>query len=78
MNIHLLEDLRAAALRQMSSEELRSLGTRQVVYLRSGMRNGELAFVVYSADGTPLIVVDAVETALEMVSEQGLGFVAIH
>jgi hypothetical protein len=71
-------DQRTAALRRMTAEQLLQLGTRQVVYLKAGMRNGELAFVLYGADGKPLVMVDTVETALEMAAENGLGFVAIH
>jgi hypothetical protein len=71
-------DRRSAALRQMSAEQFLHLGTRHVVYLRSGMRDGELVFVLYGADGTPLVMVDAVETAVEMAAEHGLGLAAIH
>ena len=67
-----------AALRHMTVEQLLHLGTLQVVYLKSGMRDGEPAFVVYGADGIPLVVVDDVATAVEMVTEHGLGFVTVH
>jgi hypothetical protein len=71
-------DQKTAALRQMSVKQLLHLGTRQVAYLKSGMRNGELLFMVYRADGTPLVMVDAVQTAVEMAAQRGLGFVAVH
>ena len=71
-------DQKTAALRQMSVEQLLHLGTRQVAYLKSGIRNGELLFMVYRADGTPLVMVDAVQTAVEMAAQHGLGFVAVH
>ena len=71
-------DQTIAALRHITAEQLRHLGTRQVVYLKSGLRDGEQAFAVFGADGTPLVVVDAVETAVEMVAEHGLGFVTVH
>jgi hypothetical protein len=72
------EDLTAAALRKMTSEQLRHLGARQVVYLKAGMRDGELAFVLYGADGIPILTVDTVDAAVETVAEHGLGFVAVH
>jgi hypothetical protein len=53
-------DQTTAALRQITPEQLLHLGTHQVVYLRAGMRDGELAFVLYRANGTPLVVVDDV------------------
>ncbi|MGA8192789.1 MAG: DUF1150 domain-containing protein [Acetobacteraceae bacterium] len=71
-------DQTTATLREMTAEQLRNLGARQVVYLKAGMHDGELAFVLYGADGTRLVTVDTVDTAVEMVAEQGLGFVAVH
>ena len=68
----------AAALRRMTAEQLRQLGARKVVYLKAGIRDGELAFVLYGADGIALAAVDTVDTAVEMVAEYGLGFVAVH
>ena len=67
-----------AALRQMTMEQLLHLGTHQVVYLKAGMHDGEQAFLLYGADGTPLVMVDTVEAAAEMAAEYGLGFVAVH
>jgi hypothetical protein len=62
----------------MTIEQLLQLGTRQVVYLKAGMRDGAMAFVLYRADGIPLIAVDDMETAMEMVAENGLRFATIH
>jgi hypothetical protein len=71
-------DQRIGQLRQMSTEQLRQLGTLQVVYLRSGIRDGELVFVLFGADGVPFVMVDAVETAVQVAAEHGLAFVSIH
>jgi len=62
----------------MTVEQLLQLGTRQVVYLKAGLHDGEVAFVLYRADGIPLIAVDDVETAVEMVAEKGRSFATIH
>ena len=67
-----------ARLRHITAEQLRHLGTRQVVYLKAGTRDGEQAFGVFGADGTPLVVVDDLETAVEMVAKHGLDFVTLH
>jgi hypothetical protein len=67
-----------ASLRHITEEQLLRLGTRKVVYLKTGICDGKPAFVLYSADGTALVVVDSVETAAEMVARHGLGFVALH
>ena len=71
-------DLTTTTLRKMTIEQLRHLGTRQVVYLRSGICDGEQAFAVYGADGIPLVVVDDVDTAVALAAERGFGFVAVH
>ena len=71
-------DTRTAALREMSVEQLLCLGTRQVVYLKSGLLDGEQVFVLYGADGSPIVTVEAVETAVEMTAELGLDFVTVH
>jgi hypothetical protein len=57
---------------------LLQLGTRQVVYLKAGMHDGEMAFVLYRADWIPLVAVDDVETAMELAAESGLRFATIH
>jgi hypothetical protein len=71
-------DQTIAALRHITAEQLRHLGACQVVYLKAGTCDGEQAFAVFGADGTPLVVVDAVEAAVEIVTEHGLSFVAVH
>jgi hypothetical protein len=71
-------DQMIARLRHITAEQLRHLGARQVVYLKAGTRDGEQAFVVFGADGTPLVVVDNLETAAAMVARHGLDFVTLH
>jgi hypothetical protein len=88
MNIHPMDDpsenltdfcdQRIAEMRHITAEQLRHLGTDQVVYLKAGTCDGEQAFAVFGADGTPLAVVDAVETAVMMVVQHGLDFVTLH
>ena len=72
------EDPTINALRLMTTEQLLHLGERQVVYLKGTMCDGEMRFVLFRADGTPLALTDAVETAVEMATERGLAFIAIH
>ena len=79
MNGHPISDKwLITALRQTTVEQLLQLGTRQVVYLRAGMRDGKLGFMLYGADGLPLALVDDVETAVEMVVENGLCFATVN
>jgi hypothetical protein len=68
----------AQDVRNMTSAQLRHLGVHSVVYLRSGMLNGEVAYAIHAADGTPMAVVEDVDTAVELVCEHGMAFAAVH
>jgi hypothetical protein len=71
-------DPTAEDVRHMSSAQLRRLGVPSVVYLRSGTLNGEVAYAIHAADGTPMAVVEDVDTAVELVCEHGMAFAAVH
>ena len=71
-------DQRTAALRQMTAEQFLHFGERHVVYMKSGMCDGEMLFVLFAADGAPLVAAGDVESALDMAAERGLTFVAVH
>ena len=67
-----------SVLRWMTSEQLLDLGMHQVVYLKSGICEGKMLFVLFGANGTPVIAADNVDAAVETAIEQGLSFVAVH
>ena len=62
----------------MTAEQLQHLGTRQVVYLSAGTCDDEIVFVIHGADGTPIVMVEDLKTAIAMVAEHGLIVVAVH
>jgi hypothetical protein len=62
----------------MTADQLRDLGTHQLVYLRAGMCESKRLLVLYGADGEPLTTADDVETAVEIAAEQGLKFISVH
>ena len=64
-----------SALPQLTSEQLLNLGMNQVVYLQSGMCQGEMLFVVFDADGMPVIAADDVDVVVKSAIEHGLSFV---
>jgi hypothetical protein len=64
--------------RRMTTVQLRQLGVPTLVYLRSGLLNGELAYAIHAADGTTIAVVEDIDVAVELVSERGMAFVAVH
>ena len=67
-----------SVLRWMTAEQLLDLGMNQVVYLKSGICEGKMLFVLFGANGTPVIAADNVDAAVETAIEQGLSFVAVH
>jgi hypothetical protein len=67
-----------SALRRMTCERLLHLGMSQVVYLKSGMCDGEMLFMLYNADGTPIVATDDVVVAIEAAADRGLNFVNLH
>jgi hypothetical protein len=69
---------RRATLRQMSAEQLRHLGMRQVAYLKYGRRNNLPVFLLYGADGIALMALDTFDQACEAAVEHGLDFVTVH
>ena len=61
-----------AHARRMTSEQLLDLGMNQVVYLKSGICEGKMLFVLFGANGTPVIAADNVDAAVETAIRQGL------
>jgi hypothetical protein len=68
----------AGHAREMTVEQLLCLGNDKVVYLKSTVFGGGLAFMIYSADGIPLEVVDGLETAVARAEDSGFSFVRVH
>jgi hypothetical protein len=62
----------------MTCAELRRLGMPQMVYLRCGLVDGQPAYAIHAADGTPMAIVEDMEVAIELVSEHDMTFVAVH
>jgi hypothetical protein len=67
-----------AALRRMSTAQLRDLGMRQVAYLKYGRRNSVPVFLLYGADGIALMAVDTFDEAREAAVAHGLDFVTVQ
>ena len=83
MELHPLNDIHGQATdsrsaRWMTSEQLLDLGMNQVVYLKSGMCDGKMVFVLFGADGMPAVVVENVTAAVRTAIEKVLAFVAVH
>jgi hypothetical protein len=68
----------ANALLDMTPEQLLYYGTSRMVYLKTGMYDGERAFVIYDADGRPLEAVEDIEDVWDRIAERGLGLATVH
>ena len=62
----------------MSDQQLLRLGCQRWFYVRAGIHDGEVRFVLIGADGQPIGYAGDVESAFEMAAERGLEFVAVH
>jgi hypothetical protein len=69
---------RKTPLRQITAEQLRYLGAHQVAYVRIGACDGELGFLLFDADGTPLGIASTTDALVDAAAERGLSVVAIH
>lgn len=58
--------------RDMTGQELLTLGLSHVAYCRSVIQNGNLVIAIHAADGTPMAIVDDEESALEAIFEHEL------
>ena len=72
-------DQQTAALRQMTVDQLLGLRDRPRWSTCEPFRcDGERLFVLYGADGVPLVTADDVETVVEIAAEHGLAFVSVQ
>jgi hypothetical protein len=76
--MQVITDSGTHTLRQMTAEQLLQLGRHHVVYLKSGMRGGMRIFMLYGANGSPLMAFDTVAEAVETVDANGFSFAAVH
>jgi hypothetical protein len=76
--VSLVGEPRFGGPRQMTPEQLLHLGCRRLFYVRAGMCDGAVRFVLFGADGRPLAETDNVEAAFELAAERGLEFVSVH
>jgi hypothetical protein len=64
--------------RRMTRGELLQLGLPRLVYLRCGTVDGHPAYALHAADGTAMAVVEDLEVAIELASENDMMFVSVH
>lgn len=67
-----------ADARRMTSAQLRQLCMPRVVYLRCQTFDGQTACAIHAADGTAMAVVEDIEVASELASDNDMTLVSVH
>jgi hypothetical protein len=62
----------------MTAEQLLNLGKPRAAYVRASARDHELIFVLYAADGVPIISAPSIDEAAEAASELGINVITVH
>ncbi len=67
-----------AAIRAMSAKQLAQLGLSQLAYVRPVMMDGERAYAIHGADGTPVALAADLDLAEAAIEQQDLVQVPVH
>lgn len=65
-------------LKGLSTQDFLNFGIQQIAYIRPVTLQGSEAYAVHAADGTPLSVMDTLDSALMAVKQNDLEAVVLH
>ena len=65
-------------LRDISAQDFLALGKEQVAYVRPVEVDGRKAFAVHAADGTPMIVLESYNSAMNLLVREDMVPVTLH
>jgi hypothetical protein len=65
-------------IRHLSTEELARLGMQQIAYVKPVMMNGEPAFSIHAADGTPMAVAGDRDVAISAILQHEMLPTLVH
>ena len=68
----------ALDIRHLSAEQLAGLGVSQIAYVRPVMMNGNLAYAIHAADGTPMAVADDRDLAVAAIRQHEMLPTLVH
>jgi hypothetical protein len=66
------QNISVQAVRTMTANQLAQLGMSQIAYVRPVMMDGEMAYSIHGADGTPMAVAPDHEMAVAAIEDQDL------
>lgn len=65
-------------VRHLTESQLKALGVSQLAYVKEITINGEQAFAIHAADGTPMAVTDNAKTAYAAILQQEMMPTMVH
>jgi hypothetical protein len=65
-------------IRMLSAEDLGKLGVAQIAYVKQVMVDGEVAFAIHAADGTPMAVAESPDVAYAAILQHELMPALVH
>lgn len=65
-------------LRDISAQDFLALGKEQVAYVRPVKVDGKKAYAVHAADGTPMIVLESYNSAMNMLVREDMVPATLH
>ena len=65
-------------IRHLSEQQLQMLGMSQVAYVKSVTVDGEAAFAIHAADGTPMALADDCEVAFAAIRQHEMMPSLVH
>lgn len=68
----------SALLKNISTRDFLNFGVQQVAYIRPVMVENKTAYAIHAADGTPLSVMESMDTAVIVVRHNELEPVTLH
>lgn len=65
-------------IRRLSPTQLAQLGVSELAYVKPVLANGEPAFAIHSADGTPMAIAPQLDIALVAIRQHEMVPVLVH
>lgn len=65
-------------IRHLSAEQLQALGMAQMAYVKPVMVDGEAAFAIHAADGTPMALAGDCDVAFAAIRQHEMMPILVH
>jgi len=65
-------------IRHLTVEQLAGLGVSQIAYVKQVLMNGNVAFAIHAADGTPMAMADSCDVAVAAIRQHEMLPTLVH